>query len=274
MSDPEKPGPTFDEASYREYERKMILFEEGPTTTNFEQLIAAGIELPEPESIADGDIRAKLWEVLAGLAKLRVFLDQTDHLNDRELYGKLWHDVLRAETPAIDEIGFSSHVDLLMNGGESETLLYLKYYADDKEREQWLKDDPGLEVPAHEDPPHNRDALLPCAHNGKPDADAWLRANWSASAFASNRFGTTERAIEFVERLHGAGATGVWIDNAVMLPNHDWTPYADTLLVQMPEEPSKRRQLFELMEHVGRPDEDGSEVLTDRGQSEVRLWWD
>lgn len=129
-------------------------------------------------------------------------------------------------------------------------------------------------MPPHDDPPYDRDALLPCAHNGKPDATAWRRANWSASAFATNRFGTTSQARAFVEQLHAAGATGVWIDNITMLPNHDWTPYADALLVELPQEPARRHDLFDIIEHVGRPDQHGDEILTDRGQTEVRLWWD
>lgn len=266
--------PTIDEASYREYERKMILFEEGPTTTNFEQLTAAGILLPDPDAVPDSDLRTKLWEVIAGLAALRVFLDQTDHLSDRELYAKLWHETLRAETPAIDEIGFSSHASILQpDGVEPDTSLYLRYYADDEVRERWRKDDPDITMPPQEDPPYDRDVLLPCAYNGKPDAAAWLRANWSASAFATNRFSTTTQAGAFVEQLHVAGATGVWIDSVVMLPNHDWTPYADALLVELPEEPARRRALFDVMEHVGRPDQQDDEVLTDCGQTEVRLWW-
>ena len=263
------------EASYREYERKMILFEEGPTTTNFEQLKTAGVQLPEPDAVAEEDLRTKLWEVIAGLAILRVFLDQTDHLSDRELYAKLWHETLRAETPAIDEIGFTTAAAILQpDGVEPDTSLYLRYYADDEERARWRQDDPAITLPPHEDPPYDRDALLPCAHNGKPDAAAWLRANWSASALATNRFGATSHARAFVAQLHAAGATGVWIDNVVMLPSHDWTPYADALVVELPEEPARRHELFDLMEQVGRPDQRDDKVPTDQGQAEVRLSWD
>lgn len=70
--------------AYEEYARKMDLFENGPTTTNFQQLIERGVQLPAPETIAAADIRAKLWEILAELARLRVYLDNTDHLNDQD----------------------------------------------------------------------------------------------------------------------------------------------------------------------------------------------
>jgi hypothetical protein len=263
--------------SYKEYARKMDLFMDGPTTTCFEQLREAGIDLPEPDALADADLRPKLWEVLAGLEKLRTFLEHTNHLTDRELYAKLWHETLREETPAINEIGFDSHINLARFGGNNaEDQLWLKYYADQSDRERWRRDYPEDEIPPHEDPPFTRDDLIPGPHETVPEAAAWLRANWSESAFATNRFGSTAKAIEFVDQLYEMGATGICVDNVRMLPNHDWTPYADTLLVRLPEDSAKRSALFDHMKQVGKPDKDGGDdhLLIDSGQGEVRLWWD
>lgn len=264
----------FNEASYREYERKMIQFEEGPTTTYFEQLQTDGIKLPEPDAVPDAEIRTKLWEVLAGMAARRIRLDHTDHLSDRALYATLWHDLLRGETPAIDEIGFTSHIGLMPDGVEPDTSFYLRYYADDAERERWMKDDPDYDMPPHEDPPYDRDALLPCASYEVAEALTWLRANWSSSALATSRFKDTSAAIEFAEQLYAAGARDVSVDNVMMLPNHQWTPYADTLIVRPPVDPESRSALFKLMIEVGRPDEPDWRTMTDRGEAEVRLWWD
>lgn len=263
----------FDEA-YREYERKMILFEEGPTTTHFEQLKGVGIELPVPDSISDAEMRRKLWEVLAGLARFRAFLDYTDHLSDRELYAKLWNEILRQETPVHNEAGFNAHLDVVSIGGDDEEdKVYLKYFADDKERELWSPEFP--EMPPHEEPPFNRDRFLPRpAYEVGPEALEWLGATWNRSAFATNRFGTTRQALEFVQQLYAAGTTNVTVDNILFLPNHDWTPYADTLVVTLPADQSMRRELFELIEQVGRPDEGDDESLIDDGQQSVRLWWD
>jgi hypothetical protein len=74
----------------------------------------------------------------------------------------------------------------------------------------------------------------------------------------------------------------VGVDNIVMLPHRDWTPYADTLVVELPEDHSKRQELTALMKEVGRPDEyrvDPGNKLHEqlsgvRGQSFVRLRWD
>lgn len=153
--------PTIDGRRDYEFERRMRLFEDGPTTTQFQQLVDIGINLPAPDSLGDSDVSVTLWNVIHGLARLRTYLAETDHLSDRELYAKLWNDVLREEVPAYDEIGFRHHVGLLSNGGEPETTLYLKYFADDQYRRGWLEQFPDYAMPSHEDPPHSRDHLLP-----------------------------------------------------------------------------------------------------------------
>ncbi len=102
----------------------------------------------------------------------------------------------------------------------------------------------------------NRDCLLPRPDYEKgPEAREWLRANWSESALATNRFHDTAHALAFVEELYAAGAQEVWVDGLMWLLNHDWTPYANTLMVDLPAEPERRHALFELMEHTGQPDE-------------------
>jgi hypothetical protein len=131
-------------------------------TTNFQQLLDASVALPEPHELDDEQLVQKVWEVIEALARLRVFLSQTDHLNDRELYELLWRDVLRQEIPDVPLWRTeASHVDLLGSGDERETRLYLKYYADEREREDWQRDFPDYDMPAHEEPPYDRDSRLP-----------------------------------------------------------------------------------------------------------------
>jgi hypothetical protein len=263
--------------SYEEYARKMDLLENGPTTTNFEQLLGMDIQLPEPSSIPDDEMRTKLFEVLAGLQRLGVFLNHTDHLSDRELYAKLWNEILCEEVPALD--GFGSNIVTVLHPGDPvDDRIYLKYFADEEWRAHWVNDYPEYDMPPQEEPPFDRDRLLPNPIEGLPEAEGWLRANWSRSAFATNRFGTTDAALKFVEQLYAAGATEIGVDNIRMLACDNWTPYADTLIVRLPEDPARRRKLFDLMEDVGQPDEGGGEpveeLLMDHGQACVRLWWD
>jgi len=145
--------------------KQLVDYEEAPWTTNFHQLERAGVSLPPPDSLKDQELTAKLWEVIHKLALLRVFIEQTDHLSDRELYTHLWIDSLREETKALPPAANSAyHIQILGSGSEEDNELYLKYYAGDAERRHWHKDFPGDPIPAHEDPPYDRDRLMP-----KPD---------------------------------------------------------------------------------------------------------
>jgi hypothetical protein len=151
--------PAETEESFWKY---VVDYEEAPWTTNFHQLETAGVLLPPPDSLNDQELTAKLWEVIHKLALLRVFIEQTDHLSDRELYRHLWTDSLREETKALPMDANSAwHIQILGGWSEEDNQLYLKYYADDDWRRHWHRDWPNDPLPAHEDPPYDRDRLLP-----------------------------------------------------------------------------------------------------------------
>jgi hypothetical protein len=140
-------------------------YEEAPWTTHFQQLENAGTSLPAPDSLNDAELTAKLWEVIQKLALLHVFIEQTDHLSDRELYIYLLNDCLREETKAMPLAANSAcHIQLLSSGSDEDNFLYLKYYADDDWRRPWHKDWPNDPMPDHVNPPYDRDRVLP-----KPD---------------------------------------------------------------------------------------------------------
>ena len=148
--------------------KHVVDYEEAPWTTHFQQLENAGVSLPQPDSLKDEELTTKLWEVIQKLALLHVFIDQTDHLSDRELYTELWTDSLREETKALPLVANSAwHIQLLSSGSDEDNHLYLKYYADDDWRRQWLEDFPSDPIPEHEDLPYDRDRLLPKADYGE-----------------------------------------------------------------------------------------------------------
>lgn len=141
---------------------RVVAFEEAEWITSFELLVQGGMELPAPEELDDSQVTAKLWELIRGLAMLRMFLYNTDHLSDRELYEELWHEVLREENPVmpINE-NSACHIDLVSSGSEEDNELYLRYYADEEARRLWAKDWPDDAMPTHEAPLYDRDRHLP-----------------------------------------------------------------------------------------------------------------
>jgi hypothetical protein len=148
-----------------EFWKYVVNYEQAPCTTNFHQLETAGVSLPPPDSLNDEELTAKLWEVIHKLALLRVFISDTDHLNDRELYTHLWTDSLQEEVVMLPLATNSAwHIQILADGSEENNRLYLKYYADDEWRQHWHEEFPDDPIPMHEDPPYDRDRLLP-----KPD---------------------------------------------------------------------------------------------------------
>ena len=82
-----------------------------------------------------------------------------------------------------------------------------------------------------------------------PEARQWLKSSKNAAALASNRFDSTQKAVEFVERLYNAGAVRVavfpdTIMSDQMTLQEEGGPYADTIAVELPRDPSRRAQVM------------------------------
>jgi hypothetical protein len=138
-----------------------------PRRRSFDVLVRSGLTLPPPVELDDAQITVTLWQVIRGLAFLRMFLEFTDHVSDRELYGRLWNDILRVPTALEpeDENG-AWHVDLTGSGSDEDVEAYLKYYADDDERRRWAQDWPDHPMPEPGQLPFDRDRHLPQPHFG------------------------------------------------------------------------------------------------------------
>ena len=145
-----------------EFWEHVVAFAQTKRLPLLEVLVKAGISVPSPDELDDGQLSAKLWEVIDGLFLQGIYLEHTDHLSDRELYVELWSETLREEAvlPSGDS-GFSYHLDLIGSGSAADTLSYLKYYASESEREEWAAESFEEDVPEHEQPRYDRDRHVP-----------------------------------------------------------------------------------------------------------------
>jgi len=122
----------------------------------------AGLEIPAPDQLDDNALTVKLKEIIERMAAVGAYLMHTNHLSDRGLYEYLFHDGLREEAVLFPENpSYAYMIDLTGSGSEEDNQTFLKYYADDKYREQWATDWPDDHIPEHEDPPFDRDRFLP-----------------------------------------------------------------------------------------------------------------
>lgn len=143
---------------------QVYAMESQPNITHAHQLIAKGVPLPPPDTLSDTELHDKLWEVIHKLAELRVFLENTNHLTDRELYELLWTDLLNEFTwDMSDSVNGAMHLDIIGSGSEEDTAIWLSYYASDFDRESWQDEFEDEVLPPRKAHKVDRDAALPRA---------------------------------------------------------------------------------------------------------------
>ncbi len=147
--------------------KQVLAFEDAEESTFEERLKAeANFVTPDPDSLETyAEVSEALWNLIHALASIRVFLDCTDHLDDRDLYRLLVFGAL-PDASTVPPTGTEWNTRILAYeygapGDPDGTLTYLRYYADDETREEW---DAG-EIPSKGELPHDRDRLLPNPEN-------------------------------------------------------------------------------------------------------------
>lgn len=145
-----------------EFLRHVLEYETAEALTLYDQLKTSGTEVRSPDQLDDATLTRDLTELVQRLATLGVYLIHTNHLSDRELYGYLYHEGLREEAVLFPENpSYAYIIDLTGSGSNEDNVIYLKHYADEQYRNQWVQDWPDDPMPAHEDPPFDRDSSLP-----------------------------------------------------------------------------------------------------------------
>jgi hypothetical protein len=127
----------------------------------FDVLVRDGFSLPSPAELDPATLTEKLWELIRALAARRLYLHNTNHLSDHALYSWLCEHALREEMMGFGLPFGNCHLDVIGSGSDEDITLGLRYYDDEKRRAQWAVEFPDFPMPAHEDPPYDRDRHLP-----------------------------------------------------------------------------------------------------------------
>jgi hypothetical protein len=132
-------------------------------------LRANGVEIPDEDSLDDAALHERLWILIHAMAGIGMYLESTDHLNDRELYRHLVTEALVEETMLPLSANGAWHLSPIGGCSEEDLEVYYRFYADEEDRRLLAVD--GVELPPHETLPHDRDRLLPQPTYGmRPDA--------------------------------------------------------------------------------------------------------
>jgi hypothetical protein len=142
--------------------KRALAYEHAKFDTNFNRLQQRSLVMPPAAELDDAALSSKLAEVIRELAELRCFLQDTDHLSDRELYEWLWSTGLRDDSPDLSGMPDGAwHTSPIGACNDGDTAIWLKHYADEEQRRRWHHDFPNDPMPVHEPPPFNRDRHLP-----------------------------------------------------------------------------------------------------------------
>jgi hypothetical protein len=141
---------------------QVLAYERAEFDTNFNRLVERGVAMPPAVELDDASLSAELAEVIRELAEMHCFLESTDHLSDRELYEWLWSDGLREETADMSAMPDGAwHTSPIGAGSEEDMAIWLKYYANEEDRQRWHRDFPNDPMPEQESLPFDRDRHLP-----------------------------------------------------------------------------------------------------------------
>ena len=141
---------------------QALAYERAEFDTNFNRLVQRGVAMPPAAELDDAALSAKLMEVIRDLGELRCFLQDTDHLSERELYEWLWSSGLRDDSPDLSGMPDAAWQTSPIGAcSDEDRPIWLKHYASEEDRQRWHLDFPDDPIPAHEPLPFQRDRHLP-----------------------------------------------------------------------------------------------------------------
>jgi hypothetical protein len=124
-------------------------------------LAARGVSVRRSVEIGDDSIGEELWRLLEALEGIGFFVEFTDHLSDRELYGYLEEAISEPTFLMPEDLSFACHTSPIGGYSEEDLEIHYTYYADDEERARVAAEWPDEPLPERKPRPYDRDRFLP-----------------------------------------------------------------------------------------------------------------
>ena len=157
-----------DDSELPEYLQRLDAFLTGKCqTTLYFELEKRGWTPEDPDTVSDEDLSRSLTDLIWSLGDLQVFIDDTDHLSDRELYVELLEYCDEPNVCFVGIPGAANHWSPAGSGNDEDTQIWLRYYADEESRTEHARNYPEDPMPPAELPPYPR-PWLP-THQLPPD---------------------------------------------------------------------------------------------------------
>jgi hypothetical protein len=112
------------------------------------------LQLPQPDQLNDAQLHDLLYRTIDQLFEKHIVLDFTDHLSNRQLYCLIYRDILPSHEKMIQRRDSFLHWDCANTDGDPE--IWLRYYASEEERRNWLEE-MHSPLPDVDEPPYPRD---------------------------------------------------------------------------------------------------------------------
>ncbi len=138
-------------AEENEFLESMLAWERAPALP-ISRWFEPQLTLPPPDKLDDDVLSTLLFDTIDRLFSCRIVLQDTEHLSDRQLYTLIYRDILPSWEKKVDLPG--NHLSWRCLD-DSDTETWLRFYATESERIQWLEDNEGP-LPEAESVPYPR----------------------------------------------------------------------------------------------------------------------
>lgn len=122
-------------ADENEFLESMLAWERAPALP-ISKWFYPELTLPRPEALDQDDLRELLYQTIDRLFSVHIVLEMTEHLSDRQLYTLIFRDILPSCEKKVELPSNYLHWRCV---DEGDVDLWLRFYATEIEREQWLE---------------------------------------------------------------------------------------------------------------------------------------